>query len=68
MYYSPIQVGLIIVIILCMAGWMVILIRDVSKIVKRADGKLTTAEINNLIWLVTIGTIAFASYLVFKEI
>ena len=68
MYYTPIQVALILIIIICFGLWMTILIEEVTRIVKRGDARLTSAEVNNLFWLGVIALIALVAYIFLKEL
>jgi hypothetical protein len=68
MYYTPIEVGLIALIVICLVLWIVILIEDVTRVMNRPDRRLTRAEFNNLLWLGAIGLVALAAYIVLREI
>jgi hypothetical protein len=47
---------------------MTILIEEVTRIVKRGDARLTSAEVNNLFWLGVIALIALVAYIFLKEV
>jgi hypothetical protein len=68
MHYSPLQIALGLIIIVCFALWLIILTEDITKIVERGDRTLTANQLSNLVWLAAIALIALVAYIVLDQI
>jgi hypothetical protein len=64
MYYTPLQAGLILAIIVCFALWMTIIVESGPGLLDSEDGRLTPAQMKRILWLSIIGAIAMTAYLI----